>query len=435
MAQRAQSLFLRAEPETTPAQIKITNITDTSFTVSWLTDKAAAGLLHFSENSNLDSTAPDDRDQPGEASSFTTHHVTVKNLKPKTIYYFKIRSGAKVYDQNGRPYQLSTAPAINLPSPPNDLVYGRVVKQDDLPAQGVIVYLSLANTTPQSALVQESGNWVIPLNLARSTDLDSYAAYDQEASIEEILVQASQELTATAVTTTKYDSPVPTIKLGQNFDFRDRAETIEVEEQEEIIPPIATKEAEPATPPASKFTIEPESEFTATKELAIINPDEAEKINTQKPAIIGRGPAGAVLEINLESPTSYSGTTVIDNFGNWQWSPPDNLEPGEHTVTASYTDEEGKKHSVSHTFTVLAAETELPAIEATPSATLTPSPMVTASPTPTTTPTTVPATRAAIPSTDGGVPEPGHLTPTFLIFIMGAGLILMGFVIKAIIMK
>ncbi len=423
LVQKAQTFFLRAEPGSAPNQIRITNITDQSFTVSWTTDKKVAGLIQFGETSRLGSVLADDRDQQaGEISLFFTHYVTIKNLKAETDYYFKIRSGSKIYDQNGQPYQTTTAPTISFSSPPNDPAYGKVIDQSGQSAQGAIVYLSLANTTPQSALVQESGNWVISLNSARSVDLSSYATYDKAASIEEILVQAEQGLTATAVTTTKNDSPVPTITLGQNYNFRQTSEELEITDQEKKVTQEATQEASPTPTPTSGFSVE-SPEATTSQELAIINPDEEEDVNTQKPAILGTGPAGITLEITIESTSTYTGTVTIDDQGNWEWSPPVDLEPGEHTVTATFTDEEGKKHTVSHTFVVLAAgKDEAPAIEATPSAE--------ASPSPTLTPTPIPATRTAIPSTEGGVPDSGYLTPTFLVFIMGLGLILIGFVIK-----
>lgn len=427
LVQRGQALFLRAGPETIPAQVKITNITENGFTVSWITDERTAGFIRFGETTRLGSTIADDRDQiSGKTGSFLTHYVTVKNLKPQATYFFKLGSSSKIYDNNGNPYQIIAAPTINLPSPPNDVAYGKVVKQDGSPAGGSIVYLSLANITPQSILVQESGSWVIPLNLARSADLSSYATYDKEASIEEIFVQAAQTGTATAVTTTKYDNPVPKITLGKSFDFRKAAEEIEAGLEEEIISEKATEEAVSATPPASKFSFEPVATPAATaEELTIINPEEDERVNTQKPAIIGTGPAGVIIEITIESP-AYSGTTTINNLGNWEWSPPADLEPGEHTATATYTDEDGQKHTVSHTFMVLAAGEEQPAFEATPSAEASPSP----TPSPTPTPTATPAAREAMPSTEEGVPEPGNLTPTFFVFIIGLVLILTGFVVK-----
>lgn len=416
---QGSSWFLRAQPETIPKQVKITNITDTSFAVSWVTDGQATGFVKYGSDNDLSFTASDDRDQTsGTTGKYFTHHITVKNLKPITSYSLKLGSGGKLFDNNGQPYRLTTASAIQAPPPPSDVAYGTVIKADGSPASGAIIYLSLANTTPQSTLAKASGSWVIPLNIARSADLTNYTSYDKDASVEEIFVQAGTEGTATAVATTRYDSPLPSITLGQSYDFRK---------------PAAEVASEEATP-SSKFTIEELATPSATvEELTITNPTEKEAVNTTKPAILGTAPAGETLTITIESPTPQSGTVVVDTSGDWEWNPPQDLEPGEHTITVSYTDEEGIIRSISRIFTVLAAGTEgLPAFEATPSATATPTPSPSPSPTPSptatpiTTPTATPTATPSVPSTEAAVPEPGYLTPTFLLLIMGIGLILLG---------
>ena len=83
------------DQNTTPNQVKITNVTDTSLTVSWMTAKPATGIVKFGgETNNIKQKALDDRDQlSGESGLFEVHHVTLKNLSQKTKYYFKIESG------------------------------------------------------------------------------------------------------------------------------------------------------------------------------------------------------------------------------------------------------------------------------------------------------------------------------------------------------
>ena len=428
MIKNGSNFFLKASPTLTPTQIKVTNITDTSFTVSWLTEEATSGFVKYGTEASLGFTATDDRDQlSGKTDNFTTHHVTLKNLKASTAYLFKIGSGNKTFDSNGQPYQVTTAKTAKTP-PANDVAYGTVVNQNNQPVEGAIVYLSLANASPASTLTKASGSWVIPLNLIRSADLSDWAVYDKEASIEEIFIQAGAPGTATVVATTKNDSPMPKITLGQNFDFRKIAEVTPEEEkiQMENQATESSKFALEATPAAS-----PTPTATASKELKIINPDQNEKLSTQRPEILGTAPAGETLTITVQSPATYSGTVKVDSKGNWQWSPPANLEPGEHTVTASYVDKNGKKQTVSHTFLVLAAGTsELPSLTATPSGSATPSPMPTASPSPTPTPTATTSGRVSMPSTEGGVPSSGYLTPTFLVFIMGCSLIFLSLFLK-----
>jgi len=70
-----------AEASLTPKQVRITNVTDTGFSVSWVTDKATTGVVkHGTETNSLKQQVLDDRDKlSGDAGDFEVHHVTAKN--------------------------------------------------------------------------------------------------------------------------------------------------------------------------------------------------------------------------------------------------------------------------------------------------------------------------------------------------------------------
>jgi len=418
------SQFLRANPESTPKQVKITNITDRGFTVSWITDKPTNGFVKYNSNKELTLVARDDRDEiSNQTGEFATHHVTLKGLKPNTTYFFKIVSGKKNFDNNGQNYSVKTGSAIQAPPPENDVAYGTITKADGSPAQGVIVYLSLSNAIPQSTLTKASGSWVIPLNLARATSLTTYAPYDRTASIEEIFVQGGSEGTATAVAVTKDDSPMPTITLGQTFDFRT---------PQQLITPTPAGNPQPTIPP-TRFDVSQPATPTANKPLTITNPNEGESVTANKPSFFGTGPAGKHLTITIHSSQALNGEVVINQDGSWTWTPPVDLSPGQHTVTITLPN----GASISRLFTVLAAgEDSLPSFTATASATPTlsftptetptPTPTISLNPTPTSIPTATPAGRVSLPSTESGTPTTGTLTPTILFSIMGIVLISMG---------
>jgi hypothetical protein len=415
---QGQEIFLRASPEVAPNQIKVTNITDNSFTLSWITQKETSGFIKYGVSPSLEKTLADDRDQiSGETGSFTTHYVTLVNLKPNTTYYYKIGSGGKIFPTKGQPYESKSAPVAQGLLPPSDVASGIISKPDGTPAEGAIVYLSMANTASLSVMVKSSGSWLIPLNTALTADLNSFTEYDKEAQVVDIFVEAGSLGHSTAVATTKNDNPVPPITLGETYDFR------QYTEPPATTPPVEiTLTPSPTATPAGGFNpgeLEPVPTATSTGELSIINPEQGEDLNALKPEFTGTGPPGKLVEIVVESP-SYTGTIKVNEDGSWDWSPPADLEPGTHTIKITYGGQ-----TVSKTFTVLAAgESNLPAYTATPSATISPSPTPTLKPTPT------PLPRTEMPSTEAGIPGSGFVTPTFFFFIIGTGFMATGFLLK-----
>lgn len=121
-----------------PYKVRISNVTDSAFTVSWITDEPMSGVVYYSEKNNFlpgplswigKTRAVDDRDTAEaktecvskfneevyktkdsnfkiEAKSFDcneiidvklgqfyTHHVTIENLKDDTEYFFRVGNG------------------------------------------------------------------------------------------------------------------------------------------------------------------------------------------------------------------------------------------------------------------------------------------------------------------------------------------------------
>ncbi len=415
--QQSPNWLLRASPESKPKQVKITNITDGSFAVSWVTDEATSGFVKYSTDSSFDLVAKDDRDQlSGKTNNYKTHHVTVKGLTPQSRYQFKIGSGRSIFDNNGQPFDTTTAPKLSQAEPASDVAYGNVVNQNDQPVEGAIVYLSLNGATPLSTISKSSGNWVIPLNTARSEDLNNFATYDKSASIEDIFVQAADSGFATAIATTGNDNPLPTIKLGNNHDFRTTGGSNNTEN------PIGQM-LEEQNPPDIELDGLTSNDSQETnfdnQQLTIINPSQDENLNTQRPEFLGTAPAKQTLTITVESEPVYTGTVQVDENGNWSWEPPADLEPGDHTITVSMAD----GTTESKTFTVLAqGDSSLPALTATPSAQISPTPTIMPTSSPTPTPTAI-ASRSSMPATTSGVPTSGILTPTLTLIVIGLGLI------------
>lgn len=397
-----------------PKQVRLTNVTDTGFTVSWTTDQAATGKIKLGmETNSLKDQVLDDRDQlSGETGSFEVHHLTAKNQKANTKYYFKIESGGKSFDNQGKPFEITTGPTLSNP-PPADPVYGTVLTAARTPAEGVIVYVNLSNAAPLSALVKTGGNWALSLSTARTTDLKSYLAYDAQVTIVNILAQGAKQGSAPAITITSNDNPVPDITLGQSHDFRAQAKPAEEAPGQA---PTATGSAPAAN---SGFSLEPliAQGETATQsgEVVLENPSvDGEIINATQPAFIGSGPPGTVLAIEIHSPDSYTGTATVDQDGAWEFVPPEGLTAGAHTITIAYLDSGGVEQTLSRNFIIAAAgETEAPAITATPSGA-----------------NATDAGRTSMPSTAGGVPNPGGGDTSLLLLLTALGLLIGGLTIK-----
>lgn len=425
-----QTLTTRAEPEIVPKDIRITNITDNSFTVSWKTDAATLGFIRYGRTSDtLNLSALDTRDRADESErSYKNHHVTVNELDALNTYHFIVISGSEAskFDDDGSPFSVTTSASFETAAS-SDTAYGAVYYPDLSPAEGSLVYLTLPGSAPLSSITGASGTWAVPLSTSRTADLSDLVSYDAGSAKVEIEVYGPDGTTATATTLSGKDSPVDDIVLGKNYDF-------------------ATSEvaSEAKQPPESQFSLDSLGELPQAAEgvVTIENIDEGEAVNTQQPEFVGEGPPGKTLEIQIESRQTIKDSITVGNTGVWSWSPTSDLEPGEHTLTVSWVDEKGITQLLRRSFVVYAqGESSLPAFEATPSATPTPTsaptrapsptsiptPTSGISPTPTPTPTIIttitPTPRPTSEATEPAMPAPG--TGWLSLGIIIFGLILM----------
>ncbi len=418
--------LIKAAPEEIPRSVKITNISDNEFAVSWITDSAASGYVQYGEN-NPDLVISDDRDQEkGNIGSYSTHFVTVKNLKPSTNYNFKIGSGKNQFDDQGQPYQAKTGPQLGNP-PAADIAYGRVITAIGDPAEGALVYVHLTGTVPQATLVKSSGSWVIPLSTARTSDLTSFAPYDRENDKLEVFVENGVQGSASTIVNTANDSPMADITLSVAGSEKDLDPVLQISPVAE-----ATNSALSRFPASA---LSPSVESSSAASVKVLSPKINEEINSIHPQILGKAPANSTVQIEIHSDQVISGSVVTDPQGNWTYSVPANLTPGEHTITVS-TVINGVVQKVTRSFVVQAAgESNSPAFSATPSATLAPTIPVTPTIRTTVSPTlkpTITKTPTATPSpvVESEYPQSGNLTPTLITAILGGALVLFGVILN-----
>lgn len=411
-----------------PEQTTISNVTDQSFVVTWITSVRSSGFLEVgSSGQPLSRRVLDDRDKnASNPGMYATHYVTVDALQPNATYSFRIGEGvSSLFDKNGTPFSVTTGPKLSI-NPVSDSAQGSVVASAQIPSPGSIVYAQLPGAQLLSALTSADGNWIIPLSMARTADLSKWAAYDREKTVYALRVEPGIGVRADVTLTTAIDKPVPPIVLGQTVDLRQSKES-------------------GSNAPVSLFEFSSLGPVTqAPVGVTLENPKkDGEVVNTDKPEFFGKAPIGTTIQVTIYSSHVVSGKADVAPDGTWRFAPPTSLAPGTHDLTLSWTDPEGILQTFTRSFVVNAAAGG-PAFTATSSATPTIKPSLTSAPTsksPTPKPTTKnqPASptggqltptippRTSVPS--GTPPESGSLTPSLFLFMMGSLFTIMGVVL------
>lgn len=423
LVQKQLSRSAAAAVAETPQEVKITNINEGGFTVSWVTENETAGFVQYGEGgSEPDLVISDERDQlKGSVGNYSTHYVNVKGLKPATTYSFNIGSGRNTYGLQGEPYSVITAPRLTS-TPEAYVAYGQIIDDSGDPADGAVVYLQTPGAVMLSALVKPSGAWVIPLSTGRTNDLSGYINISDKTTGVTLSIQGGKQGTSLMVSTIGKLNPAKEITLGNTYN--------DVEGEVEIIP-----------------TTRPETQFETAESgenggFSILTPMSGEYINSSRPEIIGNAPAGTEVTIEVNSETKISQTIVSDENGKFSFTVPIELLPGEHTVTVTAL-VDGVTKKITKAFTVYAAEDgSLPAYTATPSGSISPTRKPSATPklvmSPTATPritpmpqltlSPTPNERVIIPSTESGRPVSGNGTGTLIVIAVGLFLTMSGIV-------
>lgn len=104
----------KAAPVYTPRNVRITNVTDSAFTVSYFTDEKIVGSINYGKDQKYGQVARDDRDQQaGSLTPYKIHNITLRNLSPLTKYYFSITNGDETFLNNDVAFEASTDVAID----------------------------------------------------------------------------------------------------------------------------------------------------------------------------------------------------------------------------------------------------------------------------------------------------------------------------------
>lgn len=207
---KPQKFFGGAEGAKQPKETVVSNTTDRSISVTWLTDVQTEGYVSYGNTQDLGFVAKDDRDSDSSQRRYT-HHVTVKGLNPQQLYYFKIGSDDLQYDNQGKLYEIKTAPVTGSTPSVSELVYGNIVANN---VDDSLVYVDISGGTALSSYPDQQGKWIVVLNNARRYDLQNYIRPQKEDKV--VVTAKTGSGTARLETTVAKSSPVSDIKIAED---------------------------------------------------------------------------------------------------------------------------------------------------------------------------------------------------------------------------
>ncbi|MCL5433165.1 MAG: Ig-like domain-containing protein [Patescibacteria group bacterium] len=357
----------KASPTNTPKNIRIANVSEMSFTVSYETDASVLGSISYGESANLGSTELDARDQQsGNVAPYKLHYFTVRGLKPSTKYFFNIVSGQDMFQNNETLFDITTAPNISASPSQQQPIVGKVIMPDGTNPAEAIVYVTIPGAQTTSTLVKQDGSYIIPLNALRNSNLQSFFPISKDTKLQMLIIGPG--LGSNITVFANQINSVPTVTLSKNYDFTSGDSPINVSEEE------SSASANVNFPSFSANEV-------SNKNAEILVPENDEKFTDQKPLFKGIASPGASIKLIIHSDENIQTQVKVDSKGNWSYRPEKSLSPGQHTVSIIAPDKFGVLKTITQSFTVYAQGSQVTE-SATPSAT--PTIRITLSPTPTT---------------------------------------------------
>lgn len=362
-------LQIKAAPTQQPQNVRITNVTDQSFSVSYITTGKISGSLNYGKDKALGQSALDEKDQQiKKTTDRKVHSITVNNLTPLTKYYFTIISGQDAYLNNNQPFEIITAQTISALPTNNDKIKGEIILPNGLPPNEGIIYITADNSAVVSQTLKPDGTYEIPLSLIRTGDFSLYYDFNSNSVIKMLVY--GDTLTSNVFFSKDQENSIPTITLSKDYDFR----TNEI--------PQASLSANQLNFPTFTST----SSAAQKKSPQILTPKKDQGFTDQQPLFKGTALPGEDVQIIIHSTENIQTEVSANQSGTWSFRPSSLLSPGNHTITIITRDAGGILRSITQSFVVHASGTQV-SQSATPSGTLTPTPTVKPTLTPTVTPT------------------------------------------------
>ncbi len=395
------SFISRAGPSQTPTDVRVSNVQDSSFTVSYITEDKVIGSINFGDSKNLGQSALDDRDQQtGSVNPHIIHNITVRGLNPSTKYYFSILSGQNTFLNNNNLFEVITARTIDGSPSQQTPLSGKIILPNGAIPNEAIVYVTAENAQVISTLAKQDGSYILPLNSLLNKDLSGYFAFQKNTIIK--LLVAGDSLKSNVLLSKDQINPIPTVTLSNDYDF--------------TVGSSPTKSQSATSVGFSSFSSQLVLSSSANQSPQILAPKKDESFTDNKPLFKGSALPNEKVQIIIHSDEQIQTEVTSDANGNWTYRPSAPLSPGNHIISIVTRDKSGILKTIQQSFVVYASGTQVNQ-SATPSAT----PILTSIPSPTSTPIPTisiapsPILTSAIPTpTKIPLPAAGNSSAVFL---------------------
>lgn len=179
-----------SNPVVGESSVQVTNITDSGFTVVWISSTPTEGSVKYgTSQSSLTETAIDERDSAVSTLKYTAHSVKLSRLQPETKYFFEIHSDSSVIRDNGTAFNQTTFKTLASP-PEFKTITGKLTGVSN-PSDAVVVVSieqgdgngSSGESTLTSTIPDGSGNWVATLGDIRTSSGNEYYSYSDSDKV------------------------------------------------------------------------------------------------------------------------------------------------------------------------------------------------------------------------------------------------------------
>ena len=164
-------------PAPTIRDVRVVNMSDTAFNVSWVTDMDATGVIRWGSADDIGAPYTVGYDNRGATALQTVHFFSISGLAPSTRYRFDVVSGARTDTNQGAHYPVMTGPTLDTSAP--DPVSGSISTRDGGVPTSVVLQVSATGpsgtSAPLSSLITSADqkSWGLNLGNLRTVALNA----------------------------------------------------------------------------------------------------------------------------------------------------------------------------------------------------------------------------------------------------------------------